>query len=46
MATEDWVCKTGEYKGWSDIFDCTDPNSWSALGIALSLGLSIWGAGG
>ena len=43
---ETFVCNTMLYRGWSDIFDCTDPNSWAYFGIAISLGISILGAGG
>ena len=33
------------YQGWKDIFDCTDPNSWFAVGIFVCMGFSILGAG-
>ncbi len=38
-------CTTNpDYKGWSDMFYCTNPSSWAYMGVALSLGLSIIGA--
>ena len=39
------ICATGEYTGWKDIFDCTDPNSWASTGIIFCMGFSILGAG-
>ncbi len=41
----DFVCKTGDYTGWKDVFYCADPASWAYMGVALALGLSIIGAG-
>ncbi len=32
------------YKGWADMFFCTNPASWAYMGVALALGLSIIGA--
>ena len=43
--SSDWVCENKEYTGWADVFDCTDPNSWAYIGIAISIGFSILGAG-
>ena len=38
-------CGLGCYRGWSDVFECTDPNSWSSIGIAIGMGFSIIGSG-
>merc|ERR1711934_706210 len=38
-------CQAGEYRTWSEIFDCTDPNSWAYSGIYIALSFSIIGAG-
>jgi hypothetical protein len=38
-------CGYGCYRGWSDVFECTDPNSWSSIGIAIGMGFSIIGSG-
>lgn len=38
------VCETNLYKGWKDMFYCTEPSSWAYMGVALALGLSIIGA--
>ena len=46
MSDGDWVCDTQNYKGWSDVFDCTQPNSWAYFGIAIALTFSILGAAG
>ena len=39
-----FVCNSGLYTGWKDMFYCTDPSSWAFMGVALALGLSIIGA--
>lgn len=41
-----FICNTKMYNGWSDIMDCTDPNSWAYFGIAIALTFSIMGASG
>lgn len=38
-------CGLGCYRGWADIFECTDPNSWSSIGIGIGMGFSIIGSG-
>jgi len=38
-------CGYGCYRGWADVFECTDPNSWSSIGIAIGMGFSIIGSG-
>ena len=38
-------CYLGCFRGWSDVFECTDPNSWSSIGIAVGMGFSIIGSG-
>ena len=45
---ESWrgsYCGAGCYRGWADVFECTDPNSWSSIGIAIGMGFSIIGSG-
>lgn len=38
------VCLTGDYTGWRDVFYCISPYAWNYVGIALAMGLSIFGA--
>ena len=38
-------CHNRCYRGWADIFECTDPNSWSSIGIGVGMGFSILGSG-
>lgn len=38
------LCLTGAYQGWKDMFYCISPLSWLYMGIALAMGLSIFGA--
>lgn len=48
MATEDnftYVCSTGAYTGWKDMFFCISPQAWATMGVVIALGLSIIGAG-
>jgi|TARA_B110001450_G_scaffold210418_1_gene201629 F0F1-type ATP synthase membrane subunit c/vacuolar-type H+-ATPase subunit K len=44
-AYKDSYCGLGCYRGWADVFECTDPNSWSSIGIAIGMGFSIIGSG-
>ena len=44
-AADDWLCKSKDYQGWQDIFDCIHPDSWAYWGIAIALGVSIIGSG-
>lgn len=39
-----FVCYTGLYEGWKDMFLCISPYSWAYMGVAISLGFSIIGA--
>ena len=32
------------YSGWKDVFYCISPYAWVNMGIALAMGLSIFGA--
>lgn len=41
----DSFCYYGCFRGWGDVFECTDPNSWSSIGIAVGMGFSIIGSG-
>ena len=38
------MCFTGNYSGWMDMFYCINPTAWLNIGIALAMGLSIFGA--
>ena len=46
MSEATWVCTSPEnLSGWQDMFDCTDPNFWAYMGIAIAICVSIIGAG-
>mmetsp|Transcript_31501 Transcript_31501/g.43851 ORF Transcript_31501/g.43851 Transcript_31501/m.43851 type:complete len:188 (-) Transcript_31501:254-817(-) len=45
MSLHTWVNSTAlEQNGWGEIIGCVNPQSWAAVGIGLSIGLSVIGA--
>lgn len=38
------ICDPTYLKGFKEIWDCTDPNSWGYYGIVIALTFSIMGA--
>ena len=40
----DTLCDADYIKGFKELWDCTDPNSWGQYGIVIALTFSIMGA--